>query len=242
MASKTAITDDFTRVKQMFRFPKTLRGSATLSTVDGSVEKIQKDPAGGFNVTVKGQNHYVPQKRGDPFHNGKLLARGSVIRKGDPISKGIINPHEMLPLAGVEKVQGHLVGQLDEVFKGEGIRRRNIEIVVKGMSNLTRVEDPGDHSGTLRGDYMPTSRVSQLNRTALKGKKPIMHRPVLKGVDVLPLDMQEDWIAKLNHERLGQTVINAAQQGWKSPMHGTHPIAPVIYGAELGKSKKPWEY
>jgi hypothetical protein len=139
-------------------------------------------------------------------------------------------------------VQGHLVGQMHDVFKGEGIRRRNIETVVKGMTNLTRVEDPGDHPRMLRGDYMPTSQIANLNRTTLKGKRPIMHRPVLKGVDVLPLDMQEDWIAKLNHERLSQTVVEAAQQGWKSSVHGKHPIPPVVYGAEIGKTKKPWEY
>ena len=241
-ATRTGMVDDFTRVKQMFRFPKTLRGSATLSTADGTVERVTKDPAGGFNVTVKGQRHYVPQNRGVPTYNGKILQKGMSVRKGDPISNGLVNPHEMLPLAGIERVQGHLVGQMHDVFKGEGIRRRNIEMVVKGMTNLTRVEDPGDHPRVLRGDYMPTSYISNLNRTTLKGKKPIMHRPVLKGVDVLPLDMQEDWMAKLNHERLSQTVVEAAQQGWKSSIHGKHPIPPVVYGAEIGKSKKPWEY
>jgi DNA-directed RNA polymerase subunit beta' len=242
-ASSSGLVDDFTRVKQIFRMPKTIKDSATLSTMDGKVEKITQDPAGGYNVYVKGQRHYVPQKLGVPIHSGgKPLTRGMSVRKGDPISGGIVNPHEMLPLAGMERVQGHMVNQLHGIFGPQGIQRKNIEVVVKSMTNLTRIEDPGDHSTILRGDHMPTSKVESINRTDLKGRRPIVHRPVLKGVDVLPLEMQEDWMARLNHERLGQTVMEAAQQGWKSQLHGTHPIPPVVYGADIGRSGKKWGY
>lgn len=243
VASAEGLVDDFSRVKQMFRFPKTLRNSATLSSVGGTVEKVQRDPAGGHNVFIGGQRHYVPQSLGTPMYGGRQLAKGMQVRKGDPISKGLVNPHEMLPLAGIERVQGHLAGELHGVFKDQGIRRRNVEVVVKSLTNLSKIEDPGDRKDFLRGDYAPTSKLSALNRTELKGKNPIKHVPVLRGVDVLPLDMQEDWVAKLNHERLAGTVQNAAQQGWASKLHGAHPIPPVVQGSEIGRGdKKPWEY
>jgi len=84
--------------------------------------------------------------------------------------------------------------------------------------------------------------VANINRQLPKGKKPILHQPVLKGVNVLPLDMQEDWIARLNHQNLSKTVIEAAQEGWTSKLHGQHPIPPVVHGASFGKGDKPWEY
>jgi len=242
VATKEGLVDDFTRVKQMFRFPKTLPGSATLATVGGKVEEIQRDPAGGHNVFIGGQRHYVPNKLGTPTHNGRALRQGMSVRQGDPISTGDINPREMLPLTGIEKVQGHLTNQLHGLFAGEGIRRRNAEVVVKSLTNLTRVEDPGDHGEFIRGDFAPHSRIAKINRTVLKGKAPIRHVPVLKGVDVLPLDMQEDWQAKLNHERLHQTITEAAQQGWTSRLHGKHPIPAVAFGAEIGRGKDKFEY
>jgi DNA-directed RNA polymerase subunit beta' len=171
---------------------------------------------------------------------GKTLRRGAQVKKGAAISGGVVNPHDMLPLTGVEPVQGYLSNELHNIYGPHGIRRRNTEVVVKSLTNLTKVDDPGDHREFIRGDFAPQTLVANMNRRD-KGKRPVRHTPILKGVDMLPLDMQEDWIARMNHQRLSQTVVAAAQQGWTSKLHGKHPIPPVVYGAELGKAK-PGEY
>ena len=88
------------------------------------------------------------------------------------------------------------------------------------------------------GDFASQARIANLNRGRAKGAKPITHQPILKGVNVLPLDMHEDWMARLNHERLHQTVTEAAQQGWTSRIHGKHPIPAVVFGAEFGIGEK----
>ena len=241
-SSKEGLVDEFERVNHLLMFTQKLPGSATLSTATGKVEKVEKDPAGGHNVFVGGKRHYVPQNRGIPWVGGKKLRAGVEVRKGAPLSGGPINPHEMLPLTGVEPVQGYLASELHGIYGPHGIRRRNTEVVIKALTNLTKVEDPGDHKGFLRGDFAPTSYVAGLNRNLAKGGKPIVHKPVLKGVNVLPHEMQEDWIAKLNHQNLTKTIVQAAQEGWISKLHGPHPIPPVVHGARIGKSKMPWEY
>jgi hypothetical protein len=209
--------------------------------VSGKISKIEKDPAGGHNVFVGDHRHYVPQKSGNPMYAGRALSVGTEVKRGAPLSYGPVNPHEMLPLTGVEPVQGYLAGELHKIYKDHGIRRRNTEVIVKAMTNLTRIEDPGDEATFIRGDFAPQTRVASLNRKLPKGGKPIVHQPVLKGVTMLPLDMQEDWMARLNHERLSQTLVEAAQQGWTSHLHGTHPIPSAVYGAEFGRGK-PGEY
>lgn len=239
-ATKTDIVDEFQRVMNLLHFPEVLPGSATLSSAAGKVRKIEKDPAGGHNVYVGDARHYVPQNRGVPMYNGAPLAVGTEVKKGAPLSAGPINPHEMLPLTGIEPVQSYLAGELHGIYGREGIRRRNTEVVVKALTNLTKIEDPGDHKYYLPGDFAPTSYVTKLNRGAPK-KKPIIHRPILKGVNVLPHDMQEDWLARFNHERIGQTLIEAAQQGWRSSVHGLHPIPAAVHGHEFGRGK-PGEY
>jgi DNA-directed RNA polymerase subunit beta' len=234
------LTDDFKRVQQIVQMYDKIPGSATLSTSSGKVEKIKKNPAGGMDVFIGGKKHYVPQNRGEPiaFVAGKprRLRPGMPVQKGTPISAGPVNPHEMLPLAGVNKVQGYMAGQLYDLYKGEGIRRRNVETVVKSLTNLTRVKDPGDHKEFVRNDFAPTSYVQATNKQLTSmGKKPIRHSPVLKGVKTLPLDVQTDWLARLNHEKQTQTIVDAAGQGWSSDIHGTHPIPGMVYGAEFGR-------
>jgi DNA-directed RNA polymerase subunit beta' len=239
-----ALTDEFNRVQQLTLMPKHVPGSAPLSTMTGKVTKVQKDPAGGHNVFINDRRHYIPQDRGEPMaysgDKARKIKRGMQISKGSPLSAGPVNVNEMLPLTGVDKVQGYMAGQLYGLYKGEGIRRRNIETVVKSLTNLTQVNDPGDHKEYLRGDFVPTSKVQALNKSlASKKRRPVMHTPVLKGVKTLPLDMQTDWMARLNHESLNDTIIDAANQGWSSNIHGKHPIPGLAYGAEFGKGKPP---
>jgi len=241
---KAAITDEFNRVQQLVQMYEKIPGSAPLATVSGKITKVQKDPAGGHNVFIGDTRHYVPQNRGDPMvalgNRPKKLTPGMQVQRGTPLSAGPINPNELLPLAGINKVQGYMSGELYNLYKNEGIRRRNIETAVKSMTNLTKVSDPGDHSEYLRGDFAPTSKIQAINKQlAAQKKKPIRHKPVLKGVKTLPLDVQTDWMARLNHENLGATVIDAANQGWGSDIHGAHPIPALAYGAEFGK-KEPY--
>ena len=237
-SSKSALVDQFNQVQDLLLFPKLLPGSATLSTLSGKVTKIEKDMAGGHNVFVEGERHYVPQNRGVPTYDKKHLVVGAEVKKGMPISEGRVNPHEMLPLTGLEPVQALLASNLDDLYKTQGIRRRNHEVVIKALTNLTKIKDPGSSTHFIRGDFAPTTFVASLNRKMAKGEQPIVHEPVLKGVNVLPMEMQEDWMAKLNHEDLAATVIDAAQQGWRSNIHSMHPIPAVVFASELGKPPK----
>jgi len=226
------------RSKELLNMPQTLKGSATLASASGKVDDVKKDPAGGWNVSVEGKRHYVPADR-------RLSVRkGSKVKKGAPISTGPVNPHEMLPLTGIEPVQNYLADELHKLYAPEGIRRRNTEVVVRSMSNVTRVMDPGDHPDYVRGDFANTSQVQYLNKTQLRGKdmNPIRHEPILKGVRQIPQDVMEDWLARLNHEELKSTVIEGASRGWQSNIHGEHPIPGVVFGAEFGLGDTPGVY
>jgi len=222
------VDEGLDRVQELMNLPQTLRGSATLSSANGTVSAIDKDPAGGWNVLVEGKKHYVPANR------TMAVMVGDKVRKGAPITGGSVNPHEMLPLTGIEPVQNYLAGEIHKLYADEGIKRRNTEVVVRAMTNVTQVRDPGDNSDFIRGDFANTSEVQALNRAELRGKNPIRHQPILKGVRQIPQDVQEDWMARLNHEGLKRTVIEGAQRGWISNIHGPHPIPGLVYGAEFG--------
>jgi len=231
----------FERAVTLLSMPKQVKGSAKLAIASGKVEAVKKDPAGGFDVKIGGVKHYIPADR-TPLPD---LKKGKAFRKGDPLTKGPINPRELLPLTNMNKVQGYLASELHSLYAPEGIRRRNSEVLVRSLSNVTKVEDSGDSSSWIRGDFAPTAVVNEWNRkNAKRGLKPVQHTPVLRGVKTIPEDVQTDWLARLNHENIRSTLVEAAQQGWASNLHGDHPIPPMIVGKEFGKGTKdkPWSY
>jgi len=219
----------FQRVGQLLYMPKTLPGAATLSSTNGVVQRVAKDPAGGWSVFINGERHYVPPGREFRFKVGQK------VKKGDPLCSGPINPHDLLDKTNIATTQNYLSSELENAYAKQGVKRRNVEVVVRGLTNLSKVEDPGDNDGLVHGDISRTSQVAAFNRKVGKGQKPVMHRPILQGIRQVPLSMQEDWMARMQYQNLKSTVLDAAAMGWQSDIHGIHPIPGIVYGAEFGK-------
>jgi len=221
----------FERLRNVLRLPKTVKDAAPLALTGGVVSKVQRAPQGGEYVTINKVTHYVP---GNQKRTVKLR---DTVDKGEPLSNGVIDPRDLLPLKGIESVQDYIASELQRVLStAVPVRRRNVEVVVKSLTNVTHIDDPGTHPDWIIGDMRPTSVVKGWNKKT-KGP-PVLHTPVLKGVDILPLEMQEDWIARLNFQRLSSTLTQAAREGWSSNIHGFHPIPGIAKATEFGRGKK----
>jgi DNA-directed RNA polymerase subunit beta' len=201
--------------------------------VQGRVERIDAAPAGGSNVYVSGKKHYVPAA------NRVLVEVGQTVEKGDALSSGEQNPHDILRLRGVPSVRDHLSSELKKEYHGQGMKLKSniIESAVRSLTNLTRITDPGD-TDYAPGDYAPLSQVEAQIR---KGSQ-IGHTPELKGINQAPLFGNEDWMSQLNFQNLKKTVVNAATKNWSSSIHGTNPVAAWVYGAEFGRGDRPGAY
>ena len=253
----TTRVSDFARLQQLLSMPETLKGSATLSEVNGKISKggVRADPAGGWRVTVTGQDkkrnptsveHYIPGNRKLSAHVSKA-SKGQAVKvsAGQALSSGPVNPRELLNVSSMDKVRNHLVDEMYGAYRQVGpVKRRNMEVVVRSLTDLTSVQDPGD-TNFLRGDIVPASALVRENRDLVKaGKKHAEHEPILRGINQVPLLMQEDWLARMQFEHLSATVLDGAAQGWESNIHGTHPVPAMVYGKEfgLGTKEKPYAY
>ena len=242
-AKGTTATGVFDRLKQLLKVPDKLRGAATLAEVDGKVGGIEKDPAGGWQIQVTGtglaKQHYVPATR------SLSVKLGDSVKSGDALSSGPRNPKEILRRTNMPTVQKYLTDEIWDAYKSEGpVRRRNVETFVRAMTNLSEVVDPGDHTSLLQGDKIATSEIDAYNRERGPKSKRVVVKPILKGIDMLPNELQTDWIARLQGRGLKSTIMDAAAEGWKSSLHGTHPIPGMAYGREfgLGTPDEPWLY
>ena len=251
------VTDDFTRIEQLTQLPKPNRKSpdvAVLAMHSGKVTKIEKD-ATGAKVWVGDQPHHVGKDR-----HGRLLSEslpnigivgqkvwespqvGATVQAGQSLTdpnRTLINPHDLYRATkSMDRVQTFLTDELHGIYGREGVRRQHVETIVKALGNLTKVRDPGDAEGILPGEFQPYSRVRAINVELVKaGKRPIEHTPKLKGVKMLPFEIQEDWMAKLQHNNLRATLMDAAATGAVSNIHGLHPVPGAAFGAEFGMTQ-----
>ena len=248
--------NDFSRVKQLTMLPATIPNSAMLAMRSGRIDKIEKDPT-GVNIFIGGESHHVAKDRdglglhqyvpglSDPTPGAwKPPKVGMRWEAGDTLSdptRTVVNPRDLYKATGkMDVVQNHLVTELHNIYKQQGVRRQHVETTVKAMSNLTRVRDPGDANYILRGEFRAQSQLRALNSELVKaGKRPVEHEPILKGIDVIPLEIQEDWMAKLMHNKaLRSTIMDAAVEGAITNLHGLHPVPGMAYGAEFGLTKR----
>jgi DNA-directed RNA polymerase subunit beta' len=229
-----ASVDKFTRLNQLLELPKVLPNAAILASISGKVTKIERDMAtNGWNVHVGKEHHYVPAQR-TPTYEGQPLVVGTEVKKGDPITDGHINPREYLKHTDIHTVQNYLTNELyNGIYKDERVRRRNIETVVRSLTNYTQIKDPGD-SHHLHGDYALRTVVEEHNRNLPADHRPIEHQPVLKGAQQMALGSHEDWMARLNFQQLRNTLLEGTAKGWKTDLHGTNPIPAYAFGAEFG--------
>lgn len=235
----------FDRLDQLTSMPKKITNEATLAMKSGVVQKIDHTPT-GVNVWVDNKKHFVGKDaKGGALHQSLLpggwegVRVGMEVKAGDHLSdpaRTIVNPHRLYEATkSIESVQNYMTDQLHGLYKEEGVKRRHIETVVRNLTNLTRVVDPGGASGVVHGEFKPLSAVNALNKELQKaGHAPIEHTPTLRGVDQLPFDQHDDWLAKLQHQRIVNTLTQAAATGSRSQIHGANPIPGLAYGAEFG--------
>lgn len=238
----------FKRLEHLLKMPRELPNQAPLALETGKVKGVRPAPQGGQYVTVEPAGKQ-PYERYVPADQKLLFPPGTTVQRGDALTDGVIDPKQLLPLKGVRAVQDYLTREIHGVMKEVApLRRRNVEVVVKAVTGVSQVEDEGDHPNWVRGDIRPVSQIEAWNRKAVtEKKKPVTHAPALFGVDVLPNEMQEDWIAQLNFRNLSRSIAEAAREGWTSDIHSFHPIPAAAYAAEFGRKEKvtrngqPWK-
>lgn len=245
----------FQRLEQLTYLPDKTPNSAVLAKVSGKITAIEPTNT-GVQVHIDGVPHFVGKDpTGLDLHtelmgthrDPKYLAWkppvvGATVVAGQHLSdpnRTLVNPHRLYEATkDISKVKEFLANEMHHLYEAEGVRKRAVEVVVRSMGNITKIEDAKDHPDLLRGQFYPRSAVLKINEDRKKAGQPLIeHRPTLMGVNLLPLAATEDWLAVLNHQKLRSTLMQNAALGAKSDLHGHHPIPGLIYGAEFGKPK-----
>ncbi|MBI5463899.1 MAG: DNA-directed RNA polymerase subunit beta', partial [Ignavibacteriales bacterium] len=156
------ITGGLPRVTELFeaRHPS---DPSVVSEIDGIVT-IGQPKRGSREVIVN--SHDGKDKRTYLIPLGKhLLAQdGDVIRAGERLAAGSIDPHDILKIKGTTAVQEYLVNEIQEVYRMQGVKinDKHIEVIVRMMMQKVRIVDSGD-TKYLEGDHVDKARLHDEN-------------------------------------------------------------------------------
>jgi DNA-directed RNA polymerase subunit beta' len=210
------ITGGLPRVTELFeaRRPKE---PAVIAEIDGVIELGDKK-RGKRTIIVKAldekgaeievREHAVPQGKHLRVH------KGDEVSAGDPLVDGPLVPHDILAIKGEETVQHYLLGQIQEVYRSQGvpIDDKHIEIIVGQMMRKVQVNDPGD-SEFLPGAVVDKFRFRQENaRLRKERKKPATGQTLLLGVTKASLS-SESFISAASFQETTKVLTEAAIAG-----------------------------
>jgi len=91
-----------------------------------------------------------------------------LIRAGERLSAGSIDPHDVLRIKGTTAVQEYLVNEIQEVYRMQGVKinDKHIEVIVRQMMQKVRIADQGD-TKYLEGDHADKNQLHDENESLI---------------------------------------------------------------------------
>ena len=217
--SKTGdITGGLPRVADLFEARKP-KEPAILAEISGTVS---------FGKETKGKRRLViTPPEGDAYeeliHKWRHfnVFEGEKVEKGEVVSDGADNPHDILRLKGISALANYVTNEVQDVYRLQGVKinDKHIESIVRQMLRKVNITNPGD-SMLLRGEQMEYVRMLDVNdKLIAEGKEPVQGERVLMGITKASL-ATESFVSAASFQETTRVLTEAAVSGKKDTLSG----------------------
>ena len=146
---------------------------------------------------------------------------GDLIKAGEALIDGNINPHDILAVLGEEALAKYLVDEIQIVYRKSGvsINDKHIEVIVRQMLKKVIIEDAGD------SDFMPNEEVYKSDfkkaqeELLAEGKEPPKGKTILQGITKAALNT-ESFISAASFQETTRVLTDAACSGKTDRLRG----------------------
>ena len=202
------ITHGLPRIQELFeaRIPK---GLAPISEVDGTVRIDEQDKSRRIVITPDDGSEEVAYQVS--IRSRPLVSDDEHVKVGQQLIAGAVNPHEVLRILGSREVQLHLVHEVQEVYRSQGvsIHDKHIEIIIRQMLKRVNVIESGD-TELLPGELVERPRFEEVNRAVVEaGGTSAAGRPQLMGITKASL-ATESWLSAASFQETTRVLTDAA--------------------------------
>ncbi|NLI92004.1 MAG: DNA-directed RNA polymerase subunit beta' [Peptococcaceae bacterium] len=230
------ITQGLPRVEELFEARKP-KGQAIISEIGGTV--TVREIKGRREIEVlseTGENEVYTV----PFGSRLRVRDGQVISPGDELTEGSVNPHDTLKIKGITGVQVYLLGEVQRVYRLQGvdINDKHIEVMVRQMLRKVKIEEAGDTS-LLPGGLIDIFEFEEENDLVTSaGGEPAVSRPTLLGITKASL-ATDSFLSAASFQETTRVLTEAAIKGKVDPLIGLkeNVIIGKLIPAGTGMSK-----
>jgi len=219
VAKTRDITGGLPRVAELFeaRRPK---DAAVIARISGIVE-IQAKQRGKQTIIIRDPETGAVEEHNIPVGRHIIVYNGDVVKKGQQLIEGPIDPHEILEVSGPEELQNFLVNEIQDVYRSQGvtINDKHIELIVRQMLRKVRIIEPGD-TKFIWGELVDKTDFEEENRRVEKmGGKPAEAKPVLLGITKASLET-DSWLSAASFQDTTRVLTDAAARGRVDKLRG----------------------
>ncbi|OGE82480.1 MAG: DNA-directed RNA polymerase subunit beta' [Candidatus Doudnabacteria bacterium RIFCSPLOWO2_01_FULL_44_21] len=144
-----------------------------------------------------------------PLGFNVIVKQGELITKGQALTEGNLNLHQLFILKGIEACQDYIIKEVQEIYssQGQNVNEKHIEIIVRQMFSKVRITEAGD-ADLLIGDLIDKSRLQMANAKIEKGKE-AQAEQLLMGITKSSLNT-ESFLAAASFQETTRVLIEAA--------------------------------
>jgi DNA-directed RNA polymerase subunit beta' len=204
------------RVEELFeaRHPKR---AAVLAEINGVVDISEKDGMRIVRISSgKTKKEYVI-----PFGIRLKVFPGKHVVKGEALTDGVKDPHQVVSILGKEEAQQFLAEEVQKVYlsQGVGINDKHIETIIKQMTKKVRIREIGD-SPYLVDDFVSVLEFDEVQeKLKAEDKQLAVADQVLLGLTKASLNT-DSMISAASFQETTSVLTKAAVYGKSDPMYG----------------------
>ncbi|MFR6066292.1 MAG: DNA-directed RNA polymerase subunit beta' [Eubacterium sp.] len=220
------ITQGLPRVEELFEARKP-KQYAILSEIDGVVRFEEVKKANHIVVTnsdtLEEKKYLIPYG----FRIREEIVDGATVKKGQELTYGSKNPHDVLAILGEEAVYNYLIQEVQFAYRTQGvdINDKHIEVIVRQMLKKCTVDDAGD-TDLVSGTMVDVSAVDEAN-DAIEARikagetelKKATYIPILMGITKASL-ATDSFLSAASFQETTRVLTDAAIKGKVDPLIG----------------------
>jgi DNA-directed RNA polymerase subunit beta' len=150
-----------------------------------------------------------------------LVQSGDKVKAGDRLTRGPVDPHDILRIMGKDAVQQYLIDEIQKVYRTQGvtIHDKHIAVIVRQMLSNVRIISSGD-TKLLPGELVGRFDYEDINAKVLaEGGEPATAQAAFLGITRASLS-KDSWLAAASFQETGRVLVDAAIKGKVDGLRG----------------------